>query len=119
MDNKFDFNKSFLPASSVLLPSEEPVGYAVNDFNTCPLYLQLELNLNDDTPKCRLNLPQAPLIPYSEPKIQDGNLLPQSMLDLLDMDVESARIISSRSRKNKKKRTFRELKVTNDENNTN
>ena len=48
--------------------------------DTNQLYLQLEIDgINDELnrmmPKCRLNLPQAPLVPYSEPTVYDGNLL--------------------------------------------
>ena len=45
------------------------------------------------TSKCRLNLPQSPLIPYTEPKVEDGSILDQAMLDLLDNTVEEAAAI--------------------------
>ena len=42
------------------------------------------------TQKCRLNLPLVPLVPYTEPKIEDRTIIDQFMFDLLDMSVDEA-----------------------------
>ena len=72
---------------------------------TSPVYEKLQFSqaLNEESetaheenscgkqqPKRVLCLPQAPLVPYYEPTVQDGSLLNQNMLDLLDMEVDAA-----------------------------
>ena len=63
-------------------------------------YLRLELALLFDDyhdvvkelgqKKCQLSLPQTPLVPYAEPSASEGNLLPDPMLDLLDLEIDAA-----------------------------
>ena len=65
-------------------------------------------------------MPQAPLIPYQEPRVEDGVLLEQPMLDLLDLDYEAAtqafaQLIPKMNYipvKMTKKRTYKEAMLT-------
>ena len=65
-------------------------------------------------------MPQAPLIPYQEPRVEDGALLEQPMLDLLDLDYEAAtqvfaQLIPKMNHtpvKMTKKRTYKEAMLT-------
>ena len=60
------------------------------------------------------------MVPYQEPKIEDGALLEQPMLDLLDLDYEAASQVFSKLTtkidampvKKSKKRTFKEAMQT-------
>ena len=60
------------------------------------------------------------MVPYQEPKIEDGALLEQPMLDLLDLDYEAASQvfwqltpkIDAMPVKKSKKRTFKEAMQT-------
>ena len=65
-------------------------------------------------------MPQAPLIPYQEPRVEDGALLEQPVLDLLDLDYEAATQVFAQhiSKMNytpvkmTKKRTYKQAMLT-------
>jgi len=62
---------------------------------TCSSYLRLEIAqaltedeqvVSEAVNPCKLKISSDPLIPYIEPTVQDGALLSQKMLDLLDRE---------------------------------